>query len=78
MKYKPANADMKLNDLRDLARARGISGEGLKNDVLNRLQEQERMFSLHDDNFRAPEFSDAILLVSESCYPESYETAAAE
>jgi hypothetical protein len=75
IKYQPVEIGMKLNELRDIARGRGFSTEGSKNDLLQGLQQQEHLYSLLDSNFRAPEFSDTILSVSESCYPESYETA---
>jgi hypothetical protein len=75
MNYQPVESGMKLNELREIARARGIRADGSKNDLLHRLQQQERLNNLQDSNFRAPEFSDTILSVSDSCYPESYEGA---
>lgn len=65
----------KVADLRVEATRRGLSSEGLKNELIDRINSFAASYSLDSDNFTAPKIrelsSDEDLLYA--CYPQVYE-----
>lgn len=72
-KYKSVDASLTLAELKAEATLRGISTVGKKPELLERLQEEERRYSLSDNNFVAPTFATSSVSDVGACYPEVYE-----
>lgn len=80
--YKPwwvdtntiVNDTWKVADLRKEAERRGIDPLGKKNELIERLVESSKTYSLTDDNFFNPIFTESNndKLISRNCFPQTY------
>lgn len=65
--------DMKVAQLREEATLAGLDSSGLKADLIQRLNESKKKFSLSDDRFTEPIYSKTPKSSLPPCYPEIYE-----
>lgn len=72
-KFKAADPSLTFSQLKTEANFRGLSTQGTKSELLERLQVEEKIYSLSDDNFVAPTFAIESELGVGACYPEVYE-----
>ena len=73
-KYVRVTGSLTLAELKAQAEERGISTTGAKKaELLARLQEQEAIHALSDDNFIPPVFASSADKDLEACYPDVYE-----
>ena len=72
-KYKPVDPSLTMAQLKTEANLRGLSTQGKKSELLERLQNEEKIYSLSDDNFVAPTFAINSDMDVGACYPEVYE-----
>lgn len=65
--------DMKVNQLKDEAKLRGLDASGLKADLVQRLKESYDKFNLTDDCFTEPIYKKSDPKALPPCYPDIYE-----
>lgn len=67
------NDDMKVAQLKEEAKRRGLDTSGLKADLVQRLNESYEKFNLTDDCYTQPVYNKSDPKTLPSCYPEIYE-----
>ena len=65
--------DMKVAQLREEATLAGLVSSGLKADLIQRLTESKKRFSLTDEAFTEPIFKQTDKSLLPTCYPDIYE-----
>ena len=65
--------DMKVNQLKDEAKRRGLDSSGLKGDLVQRLNDSYEKFNLTDDCYTEPIYNKSDPKQLPPCYPDIYE-----
>lgn len=72
--YKNVDLSWKVAELKAEAVRRGITAKGIKSDIIAQLQEQERRYSMSDENFTPAVFIAKSEKELNKCYPDVYES----